>query len=198
MAAEHPAAVFAAVLPLTAALEMLSIPYAITGSLASGLHGEVRYTQDADVIVDLRRVGVEPLLQALQPEYYVPVAFAREAVAANSSFNVIHLASHYKVDLYPAGRRRIDEDLIGRRVFACHPAEPGRELAFVSAEVIVLAKLDWYQRGAGASDQQWRDVKGVLKVQARRLDIAYLRRRASELGIDGLLERALAESGLGT
>jgi hypothetical protein len=197
MAAERPSAVFRAVLPLAASLESLGIPYAITGSLASGLHGEPRSTRDADVIVDLRRLGLEPLLRSLQPEFYVPTAFAREALAAGSSFNVIHLESQYKVDLYPAGRRPLDDDLIERRVFACHPSEPGRELSFVSAEVIVLAKLDWYRGGAEASEQQWRDVKGVLKVQAGRLDLAYMRRRASDLALGELLRRALVESGLG-
>jgi hypothetical protein len=198
VAADQPAAVFRAVLPLAAALDSLRIPYAITGSLASGLHGETRSTRDADVVVDLRTAGLDPLLHALEPAFYVPTAFARQAVAAGSSFNVIHLESQYKIDLYPAGRRRLDEDLLGRRVFARYPSEPGRELAFVSAEVIVLAKLDWYRRGAGTSDQQWRDVKGVLKVQGARLDVDYLRRRAGELGLGDLLQQALVESGLET
>jgi hypothetical protein len=196
VAADQPAAVFRAVLPLAAALDSLRIPYAITGSLASGLHGETRSTRDADVVVDLGTVGLDPLLNVLMPEFYVPSAFAREAVAAGSSFNVIHLESQYKVDLYPAGRRRLDEDLLRRRVFVRHPSEPDRELAFVSAEVIVLAKLDWYRRGEGASDQQWRDVKGVLKVQGARLDLDYIRRRAVELGLGDLLQQALVEAGL--
>jgi hypothetical protein len=39
-------------------------------------------------------------------------------------------------------------------------------------------------------------VLGVLKVQAGRLDLAYLQRRARELGVDDLLSRALDEAGV--
>lgn len=46
------------------------------------------------------------------------------------------------------------------------------------------------------SDRQWGDVTGVLKVQGERLDFAYLRHWAKELGVADLLERALADSGL--
>jgi hypothetical protein len=66
--------------------------------------------------------------------------------------------------------------------------------SLASAEDIVLAKLEWYQMGGKVSDRQWRDVLGVLKVQEGRLDLAYLRRWARELGVADLFERALAEA----
>jgi hypothetical protein len=46
------------------------------------------------------------------------------------------------------------------------------------------------------SDRQWRDVLGVLKVQAHRLDLDYLARWASREGVDDLWTRARAEAGL--
>ena len=78
------------------------------------------------------------------------------------------------------------------------PARPERDskpVFVTSPEVIVLRKVDWYRRGGGASEHQWRDVLGVLKVQGSRLDTTYLRDMARELGLDALLERALAEAG---
>ena len=49
---------------------------------------------------------------------------------------------------------------------------------------------------AGISDCQWRDVLGVLKVQAGTLDRAYLREWAASLHLTDLLRRALDDAGL--
>jgi hypothetical protein len=64
------------------------------------------------------------------------------------------------------------------------------------AEATVLQKLIWFRKGGEVSDQQWRDVIGVLKIQAGRLDYNYLRRWSAELGITDLLNKALGDSGL--
>jgi hypothetical protein len=40
------------------ALERLEIPYAIVGSFASGVWGESRFTQDIDILVELKPVDV--------------------------------------------------------------------------------------------------------------------------------------------
>jgi hypothetical protein len=73
-------------------------------------------------------------------------------------------------------------------------AESQVEASVASAEDTLLAKLEWYRMGGEVSERQWRDVLGVLKVQAGGLDLEYLRRWARELGVDDLLERALAQS----
>lgn len=62
------------------------------------------------------------------------------------------------------------------------------------AEVTVLAKLDWYRKGGEVSDRRWRDLRGVLKVQADALDQEYLEHWAKELGVADLLRRALGEA----
>jgi hypothetical protein len=56
--------------------------------------------------------------------------------------------------------------------------------------------LDWYRQGGEVSELQWRDVVGVLKLQVGRLDFQYLRHWAQELGILGLLDRAVSDSGV--
>ena len=60
-----------------------------------------------------------------------------------------------------------------------------------SPEDILLAKLEWYRMGGEVSERQWRDVIGVLRVQAGVLDVDYLQRMARELEVADLLERAL-------
>ena len=44
------------------------------------------------------------------------------------------------------------------------------------------------------SERQWRDVLGIMKVRAGYLDLEYLRKWASKLNVNELLEKALKES----
>ena len=50
--------------------------------------------------------------------------------------------------------------------------------------------------GGNVSEQQWRDVLGVLKVQGDLLDMEYLRHWAAALGLTDLLEEAFRDAGL--
>jgi len=59
-----------------------------------------------------------------------------------------------------------------------------------TAEDALLSKLQWYRQGGEVSENQWRDVIGILKVQGGRLDFAYIQKWAKELGISDLLLRA--------
>jgi hypothetical protein len=63
-----------------------------------------------------------------------------------------------------------------------------------SAEDQVLRKLSWFVSGGSASDRQWRDVIGLLRVSGEWLDHPYLRSTAAELGLGELLTRAITES----
>lgn len=58
----------------------------------------------------------------------------------------------------------------------------------------MLRKLDGYRQGEGASDRQWLDVLGILRIAGDGLDRADLRSTAREAGLADLLEQALAEA----
>jgi hypothetical protein len=62
-----------------------------------------------------------------------------------------------------------------------------------TSEDILLAKLQWYRRGGEVSERQWSDIAGILAV-ALELDAAYLRTWAARLGVEDLLDKAVAES----
>ena len=85
---------------VTEVLEGLGIPYLVGGSLASSLHGTPRATQDADLVVDLKPHQVMEFVKALGPAFHVDADMIREAIRDRSSFNVIHLATMFKVDLF--------------------------------------------------------------------------------------------------
>lgn len=56
--------------------------------------------------------------------------------------------------------------------------DEGSEFYLACAEDVVLKKLEWFRLGGKASEQPWRDVKGMLKVQSNLPDREYLRRLA--------------------
>ena len=174
-------------------LDRLGIAFAVGGSFASSVHGIGRSTQDVDVTIDLRRDQIEALAGALEPDYYVSREAMDEAVRDHRSFNAIHLYSMFKIDFFVLGTDAFDREEFGRgkpRVID----DPGAPLVrFITPEDVVLRKLRWYRAGREVSDQQWRDVLGVLLVCRGDLDERYMNLWAAHLGVSDLLERARAE-----
>ena len=180
---------------VTSVLDALDAPYVIGGSLASMAHGMMRSTMDADIIADLRPDHAVALIEALADRFYTPdEAVLRQAIERRGSFNLIHLATMFKVDVFLSQARPFDRQQLARRTGERVSGATGETVWVLSAEDVILAKLEWFRRGGEVSERQWRDVLGVIMAQAPALDFAYLRQWAGPLGVSDLLERALAEA----
>jgi hypothetical protein len=175
------------------ALESLGISYFIGGSFASAVHGVLRATLDADLVADLRLEHAEPLARALADAFYVDADAIRDAVRHRNSFNVVHLETMFKVDVFVLKDRPFDQSELARRSTQVIASDPERTAYVASAEDTILAKLEWYRMGGEISERQWGDVLGVLKAQSDRLDHDYLRHWATELQVLDLFNRALRE-----
>jgi hypothetical protein len=184
-----PAAAFRELLD---AFGRLNIPYLVSGSVASSVHGIARATRDIDIVVDIRTNQTGPLASALAGNFYADVETMREAISVKRAFNVIHYATSYKFDIFPAQSDAYTRAQFGRRQPGQFPVE-NEEVHFqvASPEDCILSKLLWYKTGGEVSEQQWRDILGVREMQGGRLDLEYLRKWAAELGVDRLLARAL-------
>lgn len=97
-----------ALTPLVDVFETLGVAYYIGGSLASIAHGIPRTTLDVDLIAEIRPDQVRPLVAQVQSSYYVQAADILEAIQHRSSFNLVHLASMIKVDVFLAPDRPFD------------------------------------------------------------------------------------------
>ena len=71
-------------------LDNIGIPYLVGGSLASSLLGEPRSTAYLDFVADLSPELVSAFIEAIQPEFYVSEPAVRDAIACQSSFNILH------------------------------------------------------------------------------------------------------------
>lgn len=184
-----------ALAPVLDALRDLGVDHYIGGSLASSVHGVPRASIDADIVADLRVVHAEPLCRALETAYYVPEGRVRPAIERRSSFNLIHLDTMLKVDVFVARDRPFDRRALARAQPAELDASLGVRAPTATAEDTVVAKLEWFRKGGHVSERQWTDVAGVLRTVGPAIDVAYLRLAAAEIGVGDLLERALAEAG---
>lgn len=174
-------------------LESLGLAYHLGGSIASSVHGTPRQTRDIDIAVDLPASEVSALVKGLEEEFYVDEERVRAAVQRKASFNVIHLQTGLKIDIFIRRPDPFDQSEFQRHAAFRLVQEPPRDVVIKSAEDIVLRKLLWYRIGHEVSDRQWSDILGVLKTQGEKLDQAYLERWAEELQVADLLKRALSE-----
>lgn len=146
-----------------------------------------------DLVAELDLSQVDALTKALAGEFYVDAGMIRDAIRRRATFNVVHLATMFKADVFVA---RDDpwsrEEMSRTRIEQIDTPEGKLAIRFASAEDTVLHKLVWYRLGNQVSDRQWRDALGVLKVQGDLLDREYLDLWARRLDVWDLLARAVA------
>ena len=182
-------------LKVTGVFELLGIPYVIGGSLASTLYGMVRTTQDSDIVAEMRREHLQPFVSALQDEFYIDEEMIADSIEHQSSFNIIHRETMFKVDVFIPRPRPFLQSQLARAQRQTFTFESELSAKFASPEDTILSKLEWYRMGGEVSDRQWRDILGVLKTRAGELDLEYLKKWARELKVGDLLKLALDEAG---
>ena len=176
---------------LAEAFDSLRIPYVVGGSVASSIHGIPRATADVDLVAGIIVPNVEKLVENLSSDFYVDADMIRDAIRRRASFNVIHLPTMLKADVFVlTGDAWAQEEMKRAQTKQLDTPAGKKAIQFSSPEDTVLHKLVWYRKGNEISDRQWGDVLGVLKVRASLLDDSYLDHWAAKLGVADLLARA--------
>jgi len=176
---------------LIEALERAQVPYMVTGSYASSAHGTPRATNDIDIIIAPTNAELWELIREFPSDrYYADEDDAFDAFARHSQFNVIDYATSWKADLIVKKDREFSDVEFARR--RSHVIA-GKVVHLVSAEDILIAKLEWHQ--LGESERQIEDAAGVIQRQGAALDRAYVERWVRELGLETEWAKALALAG---
>jgi hypothetical protein len=182
-----------ALAPLIKVLNRLNIPYYVGGSIASSTYGAFRATRDIDMVFNLDPKHVDELVNSLKAQYYIDKDMILEAIQRKSSFNLIHLKTMFKIDVFILKERQFDHESFQRKRENRIDGDTNLTVYFSSPEDVILHKLEWYRSTDHVSERQWNDVLGVLKVQGDELDMSYLKKWAEKLNVLDLLEKALSE-----
>lgn len=175
-------------------LDSLGITYVIGGSVASSIYGKVRFTQDVDMTVESFEGKADEFFRLVRSDFYISWDAMQQALRQASSFNVIHLESAFKIDVFIQKDTEFEKQLLSRRKFMKLSESFKKAFSVVSAEDIILLKLRWYQQAGCSSEKQWEDILAVLEVQKDELDLGYLKKWSDILRINQLLENAISEA----
>jgi len=165
---------------LRLALEAAGVPYMVTGSFVSAVHGVPRATHDIDVVIAPTEEQLGALVREFSESgYYAELEDAQQALHHQTQFNVIDQNSIWKIDFIfrkdrPFSRAEFDRrrltEILGVRVYAATP------------EDLLIAKLEWAKMGE--SERQIRDAAGIISIQGPRLDIPYVETWVAALDLE--------------
>lgn len=170
-------------------LNRAGIEYMVTGGLAAVVYGHPRLTLDVDLVIRLAPRDVETFAALWDPaEFYCPSveAIATESArATHGHFNVIHLDSAMRADVYIAAKDPITTWALQHRTVRTVERE---SVQFAPIEYVIAYKLHYYQ--LGGSDRHLRDVARMLDISGSEVDESALHRWIDELNLGNAWDRA--------
>ncbi len=172
-------------------LSQNSIPYMVTGSIASSLQGEPRASHDIDLVVQIDMTGANALVRAFPaPRYYLSETAIRDALREKTTFNLLDTIEGDKIDFWLLTDEPFDASRFARRQMA---ELFGTPIALSAPEDTILAKLRW-ARLSGGSEKQFIDALRVYELQYPMLDQPYLEHWAARLQVQELWARLCEEA----
>src|SRR3989338_95530 len=147
--------------PLIKVLNRLHIPYYVGGSVASSTYGAFRATRDVDMVFNLSSKHVDELVNSLKSQYYIDKDMILEAIQRRSSFNLIHLKTMFKIDIFILKERPFDHESFQRKKENKIDASMNFTVFVASPEDVILHKLEWYRAADHISERQWNDILSV-------------------------------------
>jgi len=140
-----------------------------TGAIAAILYGEPRLTNDIDLVVKLEAADIAGLRKAFSSsDFYVPPTEVMQTEVKRQQgghFNLIHVPSALKADIYPLGTDPLNHWAIAKR----HSVEvSGRTIWVAPIEYVIIRKLEYFK--AGGQDKHLNDLNAMLRTSGDTVD----------------------------
>lgn len=185
----------AALGPVVAAFRDLQISHYVGGSVASSFHGAARSTMDVDLVCEMTAEQIPSFIRHFGADFYLSEPAIREAIQRKSCFNLIHLPTSFKVDIFVSRRRPFDLNSMSRATREqLGDVDNSLEVPIATAEDAIISKLERYRKKNETSERQWDDVTRLVAILGDLADREYLQSAAESVGVDDLLTRLIAET----
>lgn len=153
-------------------LNELNLQYMVTGSVASIIYGEPRITHDIDIVIELKPKSFSDFLNTFSmPDFYCPNQSVIEneiSQKKNGHFNIIHLETGFKADIY-----FFEDDLGLWAVKNRNKVEmDGCSVWIAPIEYVVIRKLEFFKEGG--SEKHLRDIRNMIYVSENKIDMDFL------------------------
>lgn len=158
--------------------------------MAAIFYGEPRLTLDVDFVVLLGTQDAGRLI-AIFPDsdFYVPPSeIIAEEVARRrrGHFNVIHMATAFKADFYPAALEDEVDDWGFR--FKREIQFEGETVVLAPPEYVIVRKLEYFREGG--SEKHLRDIRSMLAVSGDQIDGVLLDRWVQDYRLEAEWQKA--------
>ena len=161
-------------------LEAEGFEYLVSGSVATSLLGEPRFTADIDIALFLTAAQIL-LLPTIFPEenYYLPpidVIQIECKRGIRGHFNIIHHDSGMKADIYPSKNHPYLGWALKQKI---RLPKDGITISVAPPEYVIMHKLAFYQEGGHS--KHLRDILAVCRMQ--QVDLSLMSKAAVDLNL---------------
>jgi hypothetical protein len=177
----------------TSKLNEAGFPYFITGSVAAMYYGTPRLTHDVDIVLNLFGNQIKSFTALFSPDkFYIP---PEETLLMETSrrhrghFNLIHLESGYKADIYLLGSDKLHHWAMERRKNVNFLSE---QIYIAPPEYVIIRKLEFYREGG--SEKHLEDIGNMLSVSSRELNTDFLIPELETRGLIDIWDKIKADS----
>jgi len=175
--------------PIIELLNRLKIPYMLVGAIAVNYYSVPRFTHDADLVIKIDSSKIGDLCSSLGNNYYIDKDMIEDAIVSSNQFNLIHLATGFKIDFWILKKDKFSQLQFSRRLAG---KIFGQDVFIISAEDLILTKLSWFKESN--IQKHFFDAAGIYRMQRGILDMDYLSKYAKELGFNEIFQQVENEA----